>query len=652
MKRVLQLLALALFTGHLSIAQDLAYKIPEKALAVASIKSDQLLQLFSITEFDTSALGKRLLGELSKKTNGNYESIKDLGFNLSSTIYYYNQKTDSISYNCLLIPLSDAQKFETIMFKEAEHADIKHQGEIRILQTAGNKNLVMWNNEMLYLAYGSTSAYFFEDSVNASRYGIKALSYNDYETVADTAATPAEAYYDSVAEDSVPVAATIDLPADMIQIERPDSSTEMIEMKTDPSDEVVAIPEAAMEATEETAVEEEDDEYTRASKEQTHIKDSIASIWMLAYGHNVLSKNNTAASILNNPAYLRSVDKNAIGSFWLSDLQGIYASYLPYSLLKYGNMLEGYGSINARLYMGKDDMRITAEMALDEDKAAAYRKIYDKKLNKKFLKYIKSDSLIGFMSCAFDTESYLNGLPSIFSQKLSAYSEEMELAGDMLSLMLDEKAIAKVVKGDALIVMTNITSKETTYSTYEYDENYERRDTVKTKTENMPDILFMFSSDDTQLIEKLLRYGTKKEKIQFANNIYSLAPSTKNPFALHMLMKDGIVFLGTSLNDIEQIKSGTYKSSVSKQQQELLLNNNMTWFFSPKNLHDKVPGIDLKEIGETASALLGRSGNVYLKSSGIKGNYISADLVADVPADQENALKYLFSLFNDFTKKD
>lgn len=651
MKRTLQLLALALFTGHLSIAQDLAHKIPEKALAVASIKSDQLLQLFSITEFDTSALGKRLLGKLSQKTNGNYESIKDLGFNLSSTIYYYNQKTDSISYNCFLIPLSDARKFETIMFNEAEHADIKHQGEIRILQTAGNRNLVMWNNEMLYVANGSTSAYFFEDSANASRYGIKALSYNDDYTT-DTAATASSFYYDSVVEDSVPLAATIDLPADMIQIERPDSTTEMIEMKTDPSDEVVAVPEAAMDATEETAVEVEEDEYTRASKEQTHIKDSVASIWMLAYGHDVFSKNNTAASILNNPAYLRSVDKNAIGSFWLSDLQSIYASFLPYSLLKYGNMLNGYGSINARLYMGKDNMRITAEMGLDESKAAAYRKVYDQKLNKKFLKYIKSDSLIGFMSCAFNTESYLNELPSIFSQKLGIYSEEMELAGDMLSLMLDEKAIAKVVKGDALIVMTNISSKETTYSTYEYDENYERRDTVKTKTENIPDILCMFSSDDTQLIEKLLRYGVKKEKIQFANNIYSLAPSNKNPFALHMLMKDGIVFLGTSLNDIEQINSGTYKSNVSKQQQELLLDNNMTWFFSPKNLNSKVPGMKLGEISESVSSLLGRSGNVYLKSSGIKGNYISADLIADVPADQENALKYLFSLFNDFYKKD
>jgi hypothetical protein len=301
--------------------------------------------------------------------------------------------------------------------------------------------------------------------------------------------------------------------------------------------------------------------------------------------------------------------------------------------------------------MDKEHMRITGEMELDAEKAASYKKIYNRKLNKQFLQYIKSDSLIGFMSYAVNTEAYLQELPQIFSKSYGMYGEEMDLGGELISLMLDEKAIAKVVKGDALIMMTNLGIKETTYNTYVYDENYERKDTVQTKTETLPDLLCMFSSDDTHLIEKLLKYGVSKEKIRLENNIYSLTPSTKYPFNLHMLLKDGIVFMGTSLNDIEQINAGTFKGNLNKQQKELLLNNNMTMFFSPKNLHDKMPVTELGNMGETVSQALGNSGNVYIKSSGIKGNYISGELIADVPANQENALKYFISLFNDAVKK-
>jgi len=612
MRQVLQLLTVLLFTGYTGIAQDLANKIPENALAVASIKSDQLFQLFPVGEFNNSALGHQILDGLSKRTGGNYKSIADAGINLSSTLYYYYQKTDSISYNCFLIPLSDAGKLEAL-FNDTTRMKIKQLGKIKFLTTSG-ENLIMWNNEMLYVAHGSVSPYFFNDSLTASRYGIRPLPLNDddyNEIVVDSAATMEE---------------NADTSATDVTIEAPEQEDTMYD--TPPP-------------VEETA-------YTRASKEQQTIKDSIAATWIVRYSLDILDKSNP--SILNNPAYLRSVDKDALGSFWMEDLQHIYSGYLPYNYMKYTNFLNGYGSINARLYMDKEHMRITGEMALDKDKADAYRKIYNKKLNKKFLKYIKSDSLIGFMSYAFDTQSYLEELPKIFSQSYGSFGEEIDLGGDLLSLMLDEKAIARVVKGDALILMTNLTARESTYTTYVYDENYERKDTVQTKMETLPDILCMFSSDDTRLIEKLLKYGISKHRVHFENNIYSLYHSTKNPFNLHILLKDGIVFMGTSLTDIEQINAGTYKGNLNKQQKDLLLKNNMTMFFSPKNLHDRMPVTETGNMSETVSKLLGNSGNVYLKSSGIKGNYISAELTADVPNNQENALKYFFSLFNDITK--
>jgi hypothetical protein len=608
MKPVLKLITLLLFTGYTGIAQDLAFKIPEKAQAVASIKSDQLFQLLPINEFNASALGQRLFSELSKKTDGSYKSIEDLGFNLSSSIYYYNQKTDSISYHCLLVPISDVHKFE-VLLNDTTRSHIKQQGDIKIIQTADSKSLLMWNKEMLFITFGSANSYFFNDLLTAARYGIKppVESEEPYEeAIIDTT--------DDVMVDTIP-AVEVDTAEATIMIDTPE--------------------------TEETVADIPESEESLAYKQLEKTKDSIVATWMVTYALDIFNTHNT--SILDNPAYQRSIDKNAVASYWMANLQNVYASYLPYNYLKYANMMRGYGSVNASLYMDKEHMRITGEMALDADKADAYRKIYDKKLNKKFLKYVNSDSLIGFMSYAFDTESYLNELSHLFSQSFGSFSEEIDLGGDLLSLMLDEKAIAKVVKGDALILMTNLSQKETTYTTYVYDENYERKDTVQTKTETLPDILCMFSSDDTRLIEKLLKYGIGKGKIKLENNIYTLNRSTKIPFQLHLLIKDGIVFTATSHNDLEQINAGTFKGNVSKQQKELLMNNNMTVFVNPKNLRAKLPAEELGKMGKIFS----NSGNWYLKSSGIKGNYISGEFVVDVPNDQENALKYFFSIFDE-----
>lgn len=639
MKKILQLL-IFLFTGYTAIAQDLVYKIPEKAFAVASVKSDQLFQLLPVGEFDTSSLGQKLLGELSKRTSGNYKSIAETGISLSSTVYYYNQQTDSITYHCLLVPLSDTRKFETLLLEE-ERAAISQQGDVKILQTSGRKNLLAWNNQFLLVATGSLNNYFFNDSAKAAIYGIHNTSY-DYSWAGQVPPPPVVDTTMAIEEiEATPM--VLDSTEAPVEVEAPVEAEVPVEAPIAADTIATDIP-LYESVVEDTAVDPE----VLAYNEQQNRKDSLLASWLQVYAKDIFNSN-SSASILKNPGYVRSADKNAIASFWMANLH-FYRAYLPYYFHKYGNILNGYGSVNARLYLGQENMRITGEMGLEAEKATAYKNIYNKKLNRKFLKYVKSDSLIGFMSYAFDTEAYLRELPGVLSQTYGLYEEELGLASDLLSLMLDEKAVAKVVKGDALILMTNLSSREVSYKTYAYDENYEYRDTVKTKTETLPDILCMFSSDDTRLLEKLFQYGVKKGKVQFANNIYSLAPDNKNPFSLHMLIKDGIVFLGTSFTDIEQIKENTYRGSISKQHEELLMKNNMTLFFSPQHLEARMPVKELEGMSMAAAKLLKNTGNVYVKSSGIRDNYISIDMIADVPRDKGNALKYFLSMVEDASK--
>lgn len=683
-----------LLSAYAAQCQDLAYKIPKDAMAVASVHGDKLLDLMSVAEFNQSLLGKKLLEEFSlSKKKGTYNSIEDFGIKLNAAVYYFNQQTDSISYNCLLIPIADVEKFEKI-FKQRDRDKIERNGENRKLYDKGDKGLLQWNNEFVYVVFGDLKDNFLEeDSAMAERYGIKEVNYSDYynneETTTDYAADYAdtavaaavEAYpvdtVGEIVEEPVKEMAYEDIPEDappppvLYDIAPPEPAEGIKVYDEDVAVAVEAAPDMDEASKEEytTVVEAvpssyyNSSAYEKAYSEQREIKNKLISDWVNGFAAKAFHKTGNNNSILENPAYLRSLDNNAAATFYLSDMQSLYTGFMPYVSRRYlglSNIMEGYGSVNAKLFLNKEDMRITTEMEVDDKKAAAYKKMYKHKPNKKFAKYINSDKMVGFISYSFDTEEYLKEFPQMldngYGRYFGLYSDEIGIGAELFSLLLDEKAVAKVIKGDAVLLLNDISPKEYTYTSYDYDDDYKRTEVTKTKTETLPDFLFMMSSDDTHLIERLLSYGIKKEKIVLKNGIYTLDNKVTrgNPFSVHILIKDGIVFCGTSYRDIQQISTDNYQGNMTKEQKSLLLKNNMSAFFNPKNIVGK---FSKKEFGnlrklELFNTMMGNTGQMYAKTTGVKNNRISGEMIAEVPEGKENALKYFFSLIDQASKMD
>lgn len=669
MKKLLT--AILLYAGLHATAQDLTYKIPKEAMAVASVKGNKFLELCSIGEFNNSLLGKKILKEFNKKNKGTqYNSAENLGVQLDGTVYYYNLQTDSIGYNCFLFPLADATRFEHLL--DDYEKEIKRNGTTRSLYNKSDKAFLQWDEHTALLVIGSLKLPYFEaDSARSARYGIKQVSYGDYyrdeysaEAAADTVAAvavdtavaePADKSWDTVADVAAVDEGTKDTAwtvADPPAPAEPDIliSAPPVTAAT-PVDEVHASIEISPNAYDQEA-------YDRDLAQQRELQGKLTREWVTRFATGSFTKT-SGPSILDNPDFLRSQDKNAAATFYLSEVQSLYNSlsmfyYAPYRYPGMNALMQGYGSINARLYLDKDKAYINSEMLLDEKKAATYKKIYAHKPNKQFARYINSDKLIGFMSYSFDTEHYLQELPDMlkpaFTRILGTanYSEEANIGAELLSLLLDEKAVSKVIKGDAVLLFTDVGPKEYTYTTYEYNDDYERKEVTKTKTETLPDFLFMMSSEDPHIIERLLNYGVRKERITLKNGIYTLGQKlTKDaPFRFHVLIKDGIVFCGTSYRDIQQIAAGTYQGNISKEQKDLLLKSNCALYFNPKSVIGKIPR---EEFGsyrklEDLNTLLGNMGPLYARTTGIKGNRISGELVAQVPESKENALKYFFSL--------
>ncbi len=672
MKKIL--IAIALFLSfNLAKAQDLVKKIPSNAFTVATIKGDNIFKLMFVKDFNESFLGKKLLTETSKSLDKSFTSIEDFGINLEKNMYYFNQLSDSITYNCFLIPIKDAKKFESLI--DNKEKKFTQQGDIRTMVLPDSTSIIKWNNNMLYFVTGSISSSFFADSVKSARYGIKDIRFQNDDAIAiDSTAVVVDSVATTVSMDEevpAPPVAKVKVqkkPVAKKNTKKTVATKKTGKKKTAKKSKKIAKTDPDFEEAREFAVDtasmtpvhgivdEQYDAYQQERLEQDAKKKRLAFTWMTAQADQVF--NGTYESIENNKSYTASLDNKAIAELWVSSLQDVYNAVSPeFGAYGKAGLMKGYGSLNAKLFMDDKSFRISTGLELAQEQADAYKKIMNRKLNKNFLKYVNSEKALGFMSYSIDTKAYLEEFPKLMKQAYGSFlgakmDEEIDLGAELISLLLDEEAVSKVVKGDALFVINGLNTKDVTYTTYEYDDDYKQKEIVKTKKETLPDFLFMFSSEDTRLINKLIKYGVNKNYVSVENNIYKIQEK-KSPIDIYFMIKDGIVFFGNSLTEMQGISNNQYNSNkLSKLHKQLLSKNNFSFLFNAKNLVGKVPDSEIggEETAKKFNSTLEKMGNVYMKSNPIKGRLVSADISAEIPNGHENALKYLFSLIENAAK--
>ncbi len=619
-------------------AQNPALKIPSTANVVGSINLGKINGMMPITEWDKTSLGKKLKEMRGSDTTLQYNSVQDLGIDLNSTLYYFHTENDSMHLNTVLATLNNAGKTDQFF---ANKEIVRLAGNVRKHVDNDSTDYFMWNDvQMIYVKALMKDAYF-KDATVAQRHG---LSYN----------------VPRIYDEEVTIDAVDTLPMLMDDLQKIDSARaaedsvlentlkeEMNEME----DTVSIIYEAA---------DESDFDYYNDLK----IKKRLMAV-SAAAAINEFFYTTPAISVLSNSSYIKNYDASAAASIWVDKPMDFYTSLVPGYLLYKTNPLNvafkmneesGYESFAASLLL--DDRRLTmhTQMELSPAMAAMQEKILSRKLNKRFFKYIDTDSMLGYMSWALDTKAYLEQMPQLLERTYGSMGagvgrEEASLAAELISLLIDEEAIANMIKGDAMVVFDGVYQQQVNYTDYTYDENFKATAVEKTKTETLPRFLMMMSSEENDLIRKLVKYGIKKEVVKQSGSFYEIE-IPKNPVRLFFMNKDDIFFLTNSLSNIEQISAGTFKASISKKEKKSLSSHPFSMYINPKNISGKIAQTDLgatESLGEMINSF-NKMGEVRMQANAMKNNIYSADLWMDVPAGNTNAVTYFFSLFDGMLK--
>lgn len=394
-------------------------------------------------------------------------------------------------------------------------------------------------------------------------------------------------------------------------------------------------------------------------------KKRIVKSWLKSMAFNILEKDNSN-SIATNKSFQEGKRKNSSATLWVRDYGMLMSNFIGslgrnvYSSMSYlmpqkGKNIYGIEGVTANLFFDKNKASILLDMSVSKSLEKSFKKIYNKRMNSTLINSFDHDKALAFWSVSINTEELLIQYPEMIDEMyggmLPKYKEEIDIVGDVFSLILDEEAIAKLLTGDALFVLNDFKEKEVAYTSYKYDENHKREKVTKTKKILAPDFTLMIGSEEKELLNKVFKLGEKYKVVSATNNVFELDKKIgKLPFNLYVVVKKNVLYITTSKERAVKIEAGNinYKG---RKHSKLIKKNSSVVYFDVKtldnNMFKEFFGRDERRMANFSNENIN---DLYFKVSRIKRGKMSSELRLNTKGKEENTLKLLFKLINNIAK--
>lgn len=658
-----------LLTASVMNAQSGLPQIPEDAFFVSRISGSSLQSKMSIAELDGLPVFQSLFNEGMNKSE--MTSLMDTGIDFDQETYVFAQKNDSITYLCWMLPLADLSKFKRTMLHEMGVAADASPPFTKADVT------VYWNDRAAVFAIGEINGDYVELHSERLRetYGlsIDSQGMEDFYGYDEDVEVP-----DYGTEEEMEVTEHDQEAAEEAMRQAVESAINAAEDATNAVEEAQ---EAVAEEYEYEIVEEPvmEDEYSSGYElEESYEEYDPYAYNPYAYNYMTYSEKNQLLhawqgewttelmSTVGSPMHLGSValrkvakstadasayfDYNAYMEMVMGQVLGkemmTMGGMYPMMMSNMMSFTEG-ASLFSEIEFGEDEVEWDFEFTTTGKGTEMQADMFDSKLGKNYLNYMNSEDMIGFYTMAINSEAvidYYAELMSMYVGAMSMNQEAGEASSELISLLLDEEAIADLFPGSAVITFSDLSKRIVEYTTYDYDENWNRTEVTKEKEEIMPTFLGMMETGRSELVNKLLRLATMEEAVVETDFGFQI---NEGPFPIYLMLKGGILFIGNDLAQINDIKQGRFKAGLSSEHKKAIKKNNSVLFFDSKEL---IEDLELEypsgEMADMIAFAKGKAERITITSAMRDSNSSFMKAVIEVPSGEANGWSYMMHLFN------
>ena len=673
MKKIVFLLV-GLCMTYAGFAQSLLSKVPADAVIVMKYSGENLTKSVPVSKIDSYDFIKNKL----YKTLGidSLSSIQQAGINLEKDIVQYVLMQDSAVSFVTLMQLKNEQQFLKLMQNNNKTEIIASKDKPYKFLTISDDKYLGWTDQqavLVYTSYTKPSDYYYYPSYTDSAAAIVDSAY-------------AAPYYDSI--DSVTIAPPVYEPAPKKSSKSSTKGKKGAKgskgtkgakgtKKKKSSEAIKDVDDYDIVEPPPTEIEEKplfDYSYTdsieNARKEQWYKEKDIYINAKQKFIADSLIKTAFAAkvvSIESDVRYAKVIDPSAHVSAWfnydnlMSQLWST-AYFKLYGLFG-GNLYDkdktnkGY-TTGVNLFFDKEKIRVAQKLySPDPELAQLGKGMYKNKQKTALTNYINPDN-IAYFSGSFNTEAVGNYYYRILKQYMSngyffrEYGDLVNIYIDLMEIVIDEKAIAELMPGNMVFVLHDMASKTVSYSTYEYDKDFNQTEVKKTKKELSPNFTLAFETKRPDFLQKLVDLPVKyaeKGNFKYANKggYYELSfDPEKDPISsLYFIVKDEKIVITTSKEMIDLTISNDSRKLPSDLKKSIFKNNYSFRLNTEKLLQQVDPELSTETTRKIKTYLEKNLGNVQMESR-IKDGMIQSSGTMSIKGTHNNSFEFLFNVID------
>ncbi len=426
---------------------------------------------------------------------------------------------------------------------------------------------------------------------------------------------------------------------------------------------------------------------------ESHIKDSIDNVkrevWEQQQDMRIRKKQQTVAekiittvvagnvySIENDESYKKIIDPAAHVSAWVNteSLTDQYFNYFSardyFYLLNKRKFIQdtadGYKS-SVNVYFDKDKVRMDNKTYSPDTRLNRMgNEVMNSRQNPSLANYVNPGN-IGYFSMSINTEAMANYYYTLLKKFISStpymseYSDIVDVYIDLLEIVIDEKGIADLMPGNYLFVMHDMKTKMVTYTDYDFDKEFNKKEVKKTRKELSPDFTFIMETKKEGFMEKIaklpLKY-TEKQKFNYKDKggYYELAfAEGEYPVSsLYFMVKNGKAIVTTSKDVVDMTLSNTaFATDIDNRNS--ILNNNYSLKINSQQLIEKLGGGFTTDVNKKIGDYLQQNlGDIKMESS-LKNGMIQGTTTMGIKGNHSNSLEFFFNLvdaINNIIEKD